>query len=259
LHLHPPPPRPPPSRSCNASSAGVREERRPNLAAVRYPCARARSSAPPQGPPHPPPLEEEEEATAGAPHLCHGGAPLPTGGGRPPAKVNRWGKGGRRGVMATPVCQGAAPHRGKEGSGTGRRRVERLGPAAARLGLLPTSSAMELLVPLPRPGHHDLPSISSSFAPSRGGCLRGERRCNFASPLSCEGSLPHRMPSLLEAGLDRHSRQREAKMHLPPPIATPSRTTTTFHYSPTVLSPAARLMPSQRRMLSPKTRQGLHE
>jgi hypothetical protein len=51
-----------------------------------------------------------------------------------------------------------------------------------------------------------------------GGCLRGERRCNFASPLSSEGRMPRRMPRPLEAFWITHSSQREAKLHLPPAI-----------------------------------------
>jgi hypothetical protein len=48
-----------------------------------------------------------------------------------------------------------------------------------------------------------------------GGCLRGERRCKVSSPLSSGGSLPRRLPCLLETFSNTHSSQREAKMRLP--------------------------------------------
>jgi hypothetical protein len=43
------------------------------------------------------------------------------------------------------------------------------------------------------------------------GCLRGERICNFASPLSSIGKLPRKMHALLESNLCRNSSLREAK------------------------------------------------
>jgi hypothetical protein len=48
--------------------------------------------------------------------------------------------------------------------------------------------------------------------------LRGERQCNFASPLSYKGSLHRSMHRLLEARARVHSCQREANMLLPPAV-----------------------------------------
>jgi hypothetical protein len=45
-------------------------------------------------------------------------------------------------------------------------------------------------------------------------CLRGERRCNFASPLSSIGSLARWLPPPLEGIPSAHSSQREAKLQL---------------------------------------------
>jgi hypothetical protein len=79
------------------------------------------------------------------------------------------------------------------------------------------------------PPPSSLPRLHSSFSrarppsPSRVCCLRGERQCDFASPLSSLGSLPSPMPCLLESAQGVHSCQREAKMLLPPavgPVAT---------------------------------------
>jgi hypothetical protein len=54
--------------------------------------------------------------------------------------------------------------------------------------------------------------------PLCGECLQGERRCNFASPLSPVGSLPPVLPPLLERLLGRHNREQETKMLLPPAV-----------------------------------------
>jgi hypothetical protein len=45
-------------------------------------------------------------------------------------------------------------------------------------------------------------------------CIRGERHCIFASPLSWEGRMPPLLHSLLKRDLVRHSVYGDAYMHL---------------------------------------------
>jgi hypothetical protein len=97
----------------------------------------------------------------------------------------------------------------------------RAAPATPRRGLLLTSTVARrqgLLLPCSSPALSP-PRATSSFSCAQPptpahGCLRGERPCNFASPLSSVGSLPPAMPSLLESNPGAHSSQREAKMAL---------------------------------------------
>jgi hypothetical protein len=86
-------------------------------------------------------------------------------------------------------------------------------PAPVAGGPLPSS-------PWPSPARaafFSLAAAGASFSRARlalppcGGCIRGERRCNFASPLSLVGSLPRALPPLLEGFPGRHSSKREAK------------------------------------------------
>jgi hypothetical protein len=60
-------------------------------------------------------------------------------------------------------------------------------------------------------------------------CLRGERGCNFAFPLSSIGSLPHRLQPLWEVILAMHSSQREAKILLPSAVGLGLSTATCPH------------------------------
>jgi hypothetical protein len=89
-----------------------------------------------------------------------------------------------------------------------QRRVRRHGKRCVR----PRRGAPQRRLP-------ELSSPSSASLPlGRGFCIRGERGCNFASPLSCIGTLPRRLHPLLEEIPAMHSSQREAKILLPPAV-----------------------------------------
>jgi hypothetical protein len=138
-----------------------------------------------------------------------------------------------RGADSTPQTPIQAPPTPIRASPAWRRRSSAPSPVPAAGALLPSpptpassasgaASWQHCVRPRRDAPQHRPPELSSPSSASlplgRGFCLRGERGCNFASPLSCIGTLPRRLHPLLEEIPAMHSSQREAKMPLPPAV-----------------------------------------